>query len=151
MLTLEQSQEYNRFKKLSGFLTANSTITGSFVPFQAEVTSYLQNLQSLDALIPDKNAVTTGITSEKGTLKQTIADSLALVCKKTSSYALINNLPQLVAGVNVHSTKILKMKDSEVLAFSQQIQTLITPELAKPAFVPYNITSTTLLNIVTNA
>ncbi|MEI9933352.1 MAG: carboxypeptidase-like regulatory domain-containing protein [Ferruginibacter sp.] len=43
------------------------------------------------------------------------------------------------------------MKDSDILGFALQIQSLITPELAVPGFVPYNITATTLATIVTNA
>ena len=82
MLTLEQSQELNRCQKLSGFFDSNTAIIGTFAPFQGEVNSFTANLQSLIALVPNKDAITTGITAGKVTLKQSITDNLALVVKK---------------------------------------------------------------------
>jgi len=148
MLTLRQSQEFNRFQKLLGFFTSNSTIIATFTPFQVEVTKYMMNFQSLNALVPDKDVVTTGITSGKDMLKQKIADALALVCKKTKSYAMLNNLPQLAATANSRADKIVRMKDSDILGFATSIQTAITAVLADPAFAPYNITAAMLTAIV---
>ena len=151
MLTLEQSRDYNRFKKLNGFFGDNATAIAAFVPFQTEVTNYNSNFQSLDALIPNKNVATTGITSEKLSLKQKIADELALACKKTRSYALLNNLPQLAAAMDTRADKILRLKDSEILASVQNAQSLITPVLADAAFAPYNVTAASLSIIVNDA
>ncbi|MEI9935130.1 MAG: hypothetical protein WDM71_09855, partial [Ferruginibacter sp.] len=43
------------------------------------------------------------------------------------------------------------MKDSEILALAQHVQTLITPVLTDSAFAPYNITAATLTDIVNDA
>jgi carboxypeptidase family protein len=151
MLTLDQSREYNRFKKLSGFFANNGATIATFIPFKTEVDSYNLHFQSLDALIPNKGVATVGITSEKASLKEKIANELGLACKKTRSYALLNNHPQLALATNTRADKILRMKDSEILAFTQSIQTLVTPVLANPDFIPYNITAATLTGIVTDA
>ena len=151
MLTLKQSRQYNRFKKLSVFFTANNTLIASFAPFQTEVNNFFLNLQSLDALVPDTDGITTGITSEKTALKQHIADALAMVCKKTRAYALINDLSQLAAVTNIGANKIFKMKDADIHGFALTIETIITPVLADPAFATYNITAATLTAIVTDA
>jgi len=151
MLTLEQSQEYNRFKKLSAFFTSNSIITATFAPFQTEVNSFTINFQSFDALIPNKDVITTGITSSKTSLKLSIADKAETICRKTRSYALLNSLPELAAAVNTSATKIRKMKDSDILGFITNIQTVITPVLADPPFAAYNITAATLTAMVADA
>ncbi len=151
MITQEQSREYTRCTKLSQFLNQNATVYSSFQPFADEVTSFNANVTSFTNLIQDKNGDNTGITADKTALKHSIADALGLVCRKTYSYALINNNQQLAAQVNTRADKIFKMRDADILGYAMEIGQVITPLLTDPNYIPYGVTAAQLTAIGTDA
>ena len=151
MITQEQSREYTRCTKLNQFLNQNETVYNSFEPFADEVTDFDTNLASFTNLIPDKNGDNTGITTGKTELKRSIADALGLICRKTYSYALINNNPQLAAQVNTRPDKIFKMRDADLLGYVTDIGQLITPLLTDAGYMKYGVTAAQLTDIVANA
>lgn len=144
MLTQAQAREYNRFKKLGAYFAAESTVYSSFPPFAEEVTSFGNNFQKLENLIPDKADIASGITTDKRSLKREVAIATALVCRKTRSYALRFDLPELAAQTNTYDAKIFKMKDADIKGYVASIVSLLTPLLPKPDYVPYGVTVSSL-------
>jgi hypothetical protein len=151
MITREQSREYTRCTRLNQFLDQNETIYNSFEPFADEVTDFDTNLATFTSLIPGKNGDNTGITTDKTTLKHSIADALGLVCRKTYSYALINNNQQLAAQVNTRPDKIFRMRDADVLGYVTEIGQLIAPLLTDVNYMKYGVTAAQMTDIMTNA
>lgn len=129
MLNQEQSREYNREKKLQKFLNDSTPVYQNFEPFADEADDYYANVQAFDDLIPDKNNTGAGITTDKTTLKRTVADALALVCRKTYSYALKYNNAQLAAEVNATADRIFRIKDAALQGLAASIAAEITPLL----------------------
>jgi hypothetical protein len=151
MITQEQSREYTRCTRLNQFLDQNETVYNSFEPFADEVTDFDTNLASFTSLIPGKNGDNTGITTGKTALKHSIADALGLICRKTYSYALINNNQQLAAQVNTRPDKIFKMRDADVLGYVTETGELIAPLLTDTNYMKYGVTAAQLTDIVANA
>jgi hypothetical protein len=151
MLTGLQSRYYNRFKKLNILFTANATVIATYPPFAIEVKNFNNNLNSLDTFIPEKDAVATGITQDKLTLRQQVTDELGLICKSTRAYALKQGNAALAADMDIREYKIDRLKDADILPLAQHVQTVITPLLADPAFAPYGITASQLSDAVSDA
>jgi len=151
MINQEQSREYTRCTKLNQFLQNNEAVYNSFEPFKTEATSFSSNLQTFSGLIPDKNHVTTGITADKNGLKQKLADALGLICRKTYSYALTYNNPDLAAQVNTRADKIFRMRDTDISGFAQSIKKIAAPLLANADYVKYGVTAAKLDAIITDA
>ena len=151
MLTQTQAREYNRFKKLGLFLEAEGAVYSSFIPFATEVTNFGNNFGILENLITDKTENATGVTTDKTTLKHQVATSLALVCRKTRSYALSFNVPELAAQTNTFDDKIFRMKDADILGYATSIVNLLTPLLTNEDYIPYGITAASLEAITEQA
>ena len=151
MLTQRQAREYNRFKKLGTYLGGQTTVYSSFVPFAEEVNSFGNNFENLEELIPGKTENGTGITTDKATIKREVATSLALVCRKTRSYALRFDLPELAAQTNTNDTKIFRMRDADIMGYATSIVNLLTPLLTDANYIPYGITAPSLEAIATQA
>jgi hypothetical protein len=141
MLTRAQARAYNRFKKLGLFFEEETTAYSSFVPFATEVAHFNANLQELEELIPGKMETAKGITMDKAAMKQQVANSLALVCRKTRAYALRFNQPELAAQTNTYEDRILKMKDADIMGYATSIVNLLTPLLPNADYIPYGITA----------
>jgi len=60
MLTLDQSREYTRFKKLDTFFDNNGSAISTYPPFQTEVAAFHDNFEQLEALIPQKDGTGNG-------------------------------------------------------------------------------------------
>jgi hypothetical protein len=151
MITQEQSREYTRCTKLAQFLNPNQSVYAGFQPFADEVTDFNENLTRFTNLIQDKNGDNTGITADKATLKHSIADALGLICRKTYSYALINNNQQLAAQVNTRADKIFKMRDADIRGYCMEMGQVISPLLTNPEYMKYGVTAEQLTAIGTNA
>jgi hypothetical protein len=151
MITQEQSREYTRCTKLNQFLSQNQPAYSGFQPFADEVTSFGANVTVFTNLMQDKNGDNTGITADKTTLKHTIADALGFVCRKTYSYALINNNQQLAAQVNTRADKIFKMRDADLRAYCMEMGQIISPLLTDAGYIPYGVTAEQLTAIGDNA
>lgn len=144
LLTKNQAQEYNRFKKLAIFLGAQTSVYSSFAPFATEVTDFNTNFQNLENLIPEKTENASGVTTDKTGLKHETATDLSLVCRKTRAYAIRFNQPQLAAQTNTYDSKIFRMKDADILAYATSIVNLLTPLLTNPDYIPYGVTAASL-------
>ena len=151
MLAQDQSREYNRFKKLKTFFTANTTVIAPYIPFQQEVTIFSDNLVDLDGLIQGKDGTSTGITQNKTAYKHSIADRLAVICTTTRAYAVKYANAELAAEMNFKATEIFKTKDADLLPFVLHMQTLITPLLINPDYIPYGVTTEMFTDLVADA
>lgn len=151
MLTQKQAREYNRFKKLGTYFGAQTAVYSSFVPFAEEVTSFDSHFEDLEGLIPGKTENGTGITTDKSSIKREVATSLALVCRKTRSYALRFDLQELAAQTNMTDDRIFRMKDADILGYTTSIVNLLTPLLTDANYIPYGITAAALNAIVAQA
>ena len=153
MLNLDQSNEFRRFSQLDIFfgMPANVTIIGTFVPFQDEVALYHTHFGILDGLIPNKGALSTGVTQGKTSIKEGIAKVMGLVCGKTKVFAMKTGNTVLEAAVNVTENEILHKKEADILSFVINTNAAITPFLANVLFTPYGITAATLATQLTNA
>jgi hypothetical protein len=121
------------------------------VPFAEEVTSFGNNFENLEQLIPGKTENGTGITTDKTTVKREVATSLALVCRKTRAYALRFDLPELAAQTNTFNDKIFRMKDADILGYATSMVNLLTPLLTEANYIPYGITAASLAAITEQA
>ena len=141
MLTHFQFNEYRRFKTLNNFydVPANAAIIITFVPFKDRVTIFKSNFATLDSLLPKKDVDGKGITTDKATLKHTISDALAILCRKTRAYALTNNLGQLASDMNVNASKINHVNDEDFEAFVNTKTGIIAAQIPDAAFTPYGI------------
>ena len=151
MLTNDQSREFNRFKKLDTFFDGQGEVISTYPPFQQEVVSFHDNFTTLEGFIPGKNATGTGITTNKTTLKQDVANRLAIICTTTKAYALKNGNQLLAAEMNFRANEMFKLKDADFLPFVLHIQSLITPLLTDVNYTPYGITGDILTAIVDDA
>jgi hypothetical protein len=151
MITMEQTREYTRGKKLQDFLTLNHTVYVSFQPFDDEVNDFSQNFMALDALMPQKRVVSSGITTDKRGMKQNVAAALALICRKTMAYAIRYNNPQLAAQSNTREDVIFRMKDGSLLPYVKAIITLVQPLLGVVEYTPYGITQAVLDAVLADA
>lgn len=151
MINQLQSREYNRTKKLQKYLGETTTVYENYEPFAEETVDFNTNSKSFEDLIPDKNYTGTGITTDKTGLKHKVSDALELVCKKSYSYALKYNNPQLAALVNTTADKIFKIKDASLQGFVTTIIEAVTPLLADANFMKYGITADQLKAIAANA
>ncbi|MEP6467705.1 MAG: carboxypeptidase regulatory-like domain-containing protein [Parafilimonas sp.] len=151
MITQEQSREFTRCTKLQQFLDANQTVFESFEPFADEYTQFSANMVTFEGLIPDKNVNTKGITTDKSTLKQSVADALGAICRKTYSYALKQDDGELAAQVNTRADLIIRIKDSALLGYVITMGETITPLLTNTDYMKYGVTAAQLLAIKTDA
>jgi hypothetical protein len=151
MLTIDQSREYNRFKKLKTFFDGQTTVIATYVPFHTEVTGFNNNFATLEGFIPDKNATGTGITTNKTDLKHSVADRLAIICTTTKAYALKYDSQQLAAEMNFRANEMFKLKDADFLPFVLHMQSLITPLIVDVNYTPYGVTNEMIAGIVTDA
>ena len=153
MLNLNQSDEYRRFSRLSIFfgMPANVTIIGTFVPFEEDVALYQTHFGILDGLIPNKGALSTGMTGGKTLLKDGIAKVMGLVCGKTKVFAIKTGNTELEAAVNVTESDILRMKEADLLPFVINTNAAITPFLTNILYTPYGVTAAILAAQLTKA
>ncbi len=153
MLNLNQSNEYRRFAQLDNLfgLSTNKSIFEPYLPFKQDVAIFHGHFEELDNLIPDKGALTTGITLEKILEKEAIAKVFALVCSKTKDFAIKSGDTKLEAAMNVSERDILHMKEVDILPFVSNTIEVITPFLANVAFIPYGITAPFLAAQLTKA
>ncbi len=153
MLNLNQSNEYRRFARLDGFflVPANATIIGTFPPFADDVVLYKTHFGTLNGLIPDKGALTSGVTQGKTLLKEGIAKVMGLVCSKTKVFAMKTGNTVLEAAVNVTENDILHYKEADMLPFVSNTIATITPFLTNVLYTPYGVTAALLATQLTNA
>ena len=153
MLNLGQSNEYRRFKSLNDYfkVPANIVIMATYPPFKDEVIIYEGNFTKLDLLLPDKGVLYSGITTDKGVDKETIATGMALICKKAKAFAIKTGNTVLEKAVNVTSSEIIHKKEADILPFVVNTIAAITPFLTNTLFVPYGITSAKLATQLANA
>ena len=153
MLNLNQSNEYRRFSRLGGFflVPANATIIATFGPFGDEVVLYQTHFGILDGLIPDKGALTTGVTEGKTVLRDGIAKVMGLVCGKTRVFAMKTGNTVLEAAVTVTESDILRLKEADILPFVTNTIATITPFLTNVLYTPYGVTTALLATQMTNA
>ena len=153
MLNLDQSNEFRRFSALDIFfgLPANVTIIGTFLPFQDDVVLYQTHFGVLNGLIPDKGALSVGVTESKISIKEGIAKVMGLVCGKTKVFAIKTSNTVLEAAVNVTESDILRMKEGDLLPFVINTNAAITPFLANVLFTPYGVTAAILATQLANA
>jgi|GEM_PF-2360363 len=153
MLSLEQSDEYRRLKMVDDLfiVPANAIIIGTFSPFQDEVVIYHGHFLILDNLIPNKGALSTGVTDGKMVIKTGIAKIMGLVCSKTKVFAIKTGNTVLEAAMNVTETDIFHLKDADVLPFVVNTIAAINPYIANILYTPYGVTSAILATQLTNA
>lgn len=152
-LSLDQSDEYRRFKMLDDLFAvpANATIIGTFTPFEEDVVIYHSHFTLLDGVIPNKGALSTGVTAGMTVNKTGIAKVMGLICSKTKVFAMKTGNTELEAAMNVTETDILHMKEADVLPFVVNAIAAINPFLANVLYTPYGVTALLLATQLTNA
>ncbi len=153
MLNLGQSNEYRRFKSLDDLFNLPSSVVviNTFTPFKDEVVIYHSDFIKLDLLIPNKGALSTGVTTEKFVDKEKIAKEMGLICKKAKAFAIKTGDNILEVAVNVSVSEILRKKEADVLPFVINIIAAVNPFITNVLFIPYGITSVKLATQLANA
>ena len=150
-LTVIQAQELTRADKADIFFDHKKDVYDAFVPFKNEVTDFRLNLTGLKGVLHKKNVVTTGITTDKNTLKHDVAEMAALICRKTRAFALKMKDDQLAAQTNYFEDRIFRMRDTELLPWVTSLVNIITPLLPNAEFTPYGVTAGALSNLAAKA
>ena len=156
MLTNYQLEEYRRFKTLKEWfaLPPNFAIYTTYAPFAAEVGTYTANFAILDALVPNKDVVTEGITADKLALKHQGANTLAVIMDKTRAYALHYNFAALAAQMQTNAGDIFQTNDEDYQAYFISITNSInTTAMPDPNYAQYGVAAgdiTAVLAIATS-
>ncbi|GEM_PF-5368568 len=144
-LTKEQTQEYNKYKKMFEFFDEHSAQVGTYPPLQDEVTEFNKNIGDVEDLLPKKTVDTRGITDEKEVRKTKVAEYwFSKVLSPAKAYALKVRNTDLAVNLRRSISDIEEMRDGDVQPYCKQINDALTPLLPDPGFVPYGITAMTL-------
>ena len=148
MLNDIQSREYNRASKLSTFLntSANTAIWSPYGPFKKRVVRFNDQFTIFTSLVPEKQQNGKGITLTKSQLQIKLANEWGDILTKTLDYAIDNSLTTLQAAVNYSADDIIKMKDSEIFGFAQNLNTNVFTAalMADTEFLTYEVTATAI-------
>jgi hypothetical protein len=151
MFTEIQSLAYTRCQKLTTFFSEQAAIYTLYPPFASEVQSFLANFSQFQAFAPQKAFLGNGITSAKTALKKSIAQTGGAICKTATAYALKYANAGLAAQISQTQNSIFKLKDPSILPFALNLSKNLQPLFADPNFLPYQITTQMLSNLITNA
>ena len=153
MLNLDQSNEFRRLKSVNDLfkLPANVIIINTYPPFEDEVIIYAANYIKLDLLIPDKGALSSGVTIDKMADKEKIAAEMASICKKAKAFAIKTGNTVLERAMDVGASEIVRKKEADVLPFVINAIAAINPFIANILFTPYGVTSAKLATQLANA
>ena len=149
MLSLEQSNDFRRFKKLFDFLKAFLKVFQGFEPFKDEANDLFTNFGIFDALIPNKNVLVTSVTEAKEAKKTLLINKAVFISKKAMAFAKKKKDKILEAKVKITKDTIVKLKEAEVealiIGFVDVIKQQMLPDTL---FKGYLITNDTLNDLL---
>jgi hypothetical protein len=153
-LTKEQTQEYNKYKKMEAFFgtTDNTTIIATYVPMETEVGEFGDNVEDVEETLPAKVADNKGITDEKDLRKEKVAEYwYSNVLSKSKAYALKVKNTELSVKLSKTAAEIADMRDGDVQPFCTGVKTDLTPLLLIAEFIPYGVDEAALTLGMTKA
>lgn len=146
-LTKEETQEYNKYKKMQDFFkkSENEEITNTYDPMKDEVAEFNDNIKDVENLLPEKMAKNEGTTTEKDVRKNTVAEYwFTNVLSKSKAYAFKVKNTELGKKVSLTKSQLLDMRDGDLQPFCKGIQDTLTPFLTNTKYMTYGVTATTL-------
>src|SRR4051795_4324483 len=151
MLTEVQTRNYSRYQKLHLYLTANSSVYSSYLPFNREAQSFITHFNLFKSFIPQSDANNISIVNNQNELKNKIALQVANICDMAIAYADQYNDEKLAAAVNFSKYDVLSFKDSDIYALVSSIINVLQPMLTDEQFLEYDINEEMLESVMTNA
>jgi hypothetical protein len=151
MLNELQTSDYSRYQKLFGYLTANTYVYSSYIPFNREAQSFTKNLNLLKSFVPQKDVDGTSIANRQKELKNKIALQVANICDMATAYAEQYNDEKLAAAVSFSKSEVLGFKDTEIYELVSSIINVLQPMLTDVHFIEYAITEEMLENVMLDA
>ena len=151
MLTEVQTRNYSRYQKLHLYLTANSSVYSSYLPFNREAQSFITHFNLFKSFIPQSDANNISIVNNQNELKNKIALQVANICDMAIAYADQYNDEKLAAAVNFSKYDVLRFKDSDIYALVSSIINVLQPMLTDEQFLEYDINEEMLESVMTNA
>ncbi|MEP7170942.1 MAG: hypothetical protein ABI855_16355, partial [Bacteroidota bacterium] len=153
-LTKEQTQEYNKYKKMEQFFdkTGNPPIIATYPPLGTEVGEFKQNIIDVGNLLPKKIQNNEGITDEKDARKEKVAEYwFSSVLSKTKAYAFKVKNTELAVKLNFSKSEIEDLRDGDVQPFCLGVKNALTPLLLDPVFITYGVDAAALATGMTIA
>ena len=151
MLNEVQTRNYSRYQKLHSFLTANTAIYSSYVPFNREVQSFITNFNLSKSLVPQNDVNCISVTNSQRELKNKIALQVANICDMAVAYAKQYNDEKLAEAVNYSCYDVLNFKDTDVYELVLNIINVLQPMFTDELFMEYAITEEMLESVMTDA
>jgi len=151
MLTNTQMNDSRRHHTLAQYFVDNAAKVATYAPLATEVAKHASNVSTLDGLVPKKDVVTRGITLDKTSLQENVAQRALVICNKAVAFGLSFNHIPLAESLKTSFTLIMRINDEDFLPFIQHVSDLITPFIADADFIPYGVTAGDLATLVTDA
>ena len=146
-LTREQTQEYNKYKKMLQFFTNtdNAPIVATYPPLDTEVGEFEDNVEDVEELLPKKVVNNKGITDEKDLRKEKVAEYwFSNVLSKSKAYAFKVKNTELAVKLSNSQSDIEEMRDGDVQPFCKGVKDDLTPLLADAVFILYGVDAAAL-------
>ncbi len=146
-----QGREFNRAQKLALFYDEQNKVYILYPPFAEQVSLFQSYNQQLMDFISGKGINGEGITKGKDNLKKDIATMGNTICTRVAAYASKIGDIELQTAIYHRSSQIKRLKDGDVLGFTNYLVLIVTPLLAEEQFQPYAVTKEMLDKITATA
>lgn len=153
-LTKEQTQEYNKYKKMEQFfgVPANVTLINTYTPMKNEVGEFKQNIIDVGDLLPKKSVDNKGITDEKDLRKLNVANYwFSNVLSKAKAYAFKVKNTELAVKVDFSQSEVEELRDGDVQPFCLGVKNVLSPLIGDAIFDTYGIDAPALTAGMTTA
>ena len=149
MLSLDQSNEFRRFKKLVDFLRAFFKVFQGYDPFRYDSDDLITNFGIFDGLIPNKDVLVTAVTGEKAVKKDKLIKKAVFVSKKARAFAKKKKDKQLEGQVKINKSTLKRCKEADVEGLIIKVVDVIRSKILPDAgFAIYLITDDTLTDVL---
>ncbi len=111
-----QEAKLNMYRAVETHCGDNAAVAASIPAFQAAFNDFKAKIAEIVAADQQHNAILTGITVDKGQLKQALCEQAATVAGAIYAFASVTQNNELKQQVNVSLSKLLKTSDNKLAA-----------------------------------
>lgn len=136
-MTKRNEARLNMFKAVLQFLLNNASVTATIAAFTPIFTAFQNKVIAMEEAVAGESAIITGTTSDKASLRLTLALELKRIGDAIASYAATVNNNALKEAVSISLSKLKKLKEEIFIAQAQNYHDLADTNIA--ALAPWNI------------
>jgi hypothetical protein len=139
-LTIEQEQEYTRDIKVRTYLGMHQSVVDGYLPLKNKQTAFGDHIGELETLVTGKVIDSKGQTVTKADKKEAVGVYYEGICGVCRQFFLDKGDKLMAGNFNVTKSKVIHLKDGNVLPLVTQLNTWITDLLIPdPAFADYDV------------